>query len=114
MRQQVSYDKQTEDFWIADDFGGMAIDLKTAKKLIESVRKVHPELLARPRDKSFYKQMKYYDETIGKAIFGAGRSCDKDRDGNCTDTRKKCPFKVDGGDGDYYCRKAALEEMMME
>jgi UDP-N-acetylenolpyruvoylglucosamine reductase len=114
MRRYVSYDERTEDYEIEDDDGGTAIDLRTAKSLIELVRKTRPELLEKPKEKSFFKQMKHYDDTAAKMISLAGKLCDKARYGNCTVTRKKCPFKVNGGDGDYYCRLAATEEMMLE
>jgi hypothetical protein len=112
--QQVAYCKQTDDYEIYDEYGGSSLDLKEAKKLIELIRKTHPELLEKPKERSFFAQMTYYDDMAAKMIFLASESCNNSRDGNCTVPRKKCPFKINGGDGNWYCRKEQLEEAMME
>lgn len=110
----LSYSKKTGNYEINDEHGECSIDSNLMKKLIELVRRTRPELLEKPAEKVFFRQMKYYDDTAAKMISLAGKLCDKARYGNCTVTRKKCPFKINGGDGDYYCRLAATEEMMIE
>ena len=43
--QKIAYDKKTGTYEISDSYGGSSLNLREVKKLIECVKKTHPELL---------------------------------------------------------------------
>jgi len=109
--QRTYYCKETDDYDIEDEYGGCGLNLKETKQFIEVVRKTHPELLEKPKERTFNKQMEYYDTEISRLITLAINSCGRIIiGGECPAPRKKCPFKVNSGEGEYYCRLSVIEE----
>ena len=45
MKTYVSYCKESDDYEIDDEDGGMLIDILTVEKLLKLIKKTHPELL---------------------------------------------------------------------
>jgi len=45
MKQQIGFDKDSDDYEVFDDYGGSTLDIPTIKRLLRCIKKTHPELL---------------------------------------------------------------------
>ena len=64
---------------------------------------------------SFYNSMKSYHKWMLELVDGAEKKCPEAVPfGDCPNVRKKCPFKVKCGKGEYSCMIGALRVVLVD